>query len=63
MRLSLIVAVLAVVSVPAQASKKPCRDASGKIIPCPKPSPQAQHRCKDAAGRFVKCERPAGPQG
>jgi hypothetical protein len=59
MRSFLILAALAVYASPAGASKKPCRDASGKIIPCPKPSPKAQHRCKDAAGRFVKCDHPS----
>lgn len=57
----LAVATLLALPSPGLASPKPCRDAQGRIVPCPKPVP-VQHRCKDAQGRFVKCDHPE-PQG
>ena len=52
------------VAAPAAASPKPCRNAAGKIIECPKPKPQGTQRCKDASGKFVKCNAPgAKPTG
>ena len=50
-------ASLAAFASPIAASPKPCRDAQGRIVKCPKPAP-AQHRCKDAQGRFIQCEHP-----
>lgn len=59
MRGLLIIAVAFVgMSTPSDASRKPCRGADGKIIPCPKPSPVPLHRCKDAQGRFAPCDHP-----
>ena len=49
---------LALVSAPGGASQKPCRDAQGRVIRCPKPDKPKPHRCKDATGRFVPCEHP-----
>lgn len=48
-------------AAPAGASTKPCRDAQGRIMACPKPkpAPMVAHRCKNAAGQFVKCEHAA----
>jgi hypothetical protein len=46
---------------PAGASTRPCRDAQGRIITCPKPATVPQHRCKNAAGQFVKCDHPTQP--
>ena len=43
------------VAAPALASPKPCRDASGRVVACPKTAKAAPERCKDAAGRFVRC--------
>ncbi len=40
------------------ASPKPCRDASGRVIPCAKGTKPAPSRCKNAAGRFVRCGAP-----
>lgn len=39
---------------PAAASRKPCRDAAGRIIECKTPR-KPMTRCKDAAGRFIPC--------
>lgn len=55
---ALIAAAFLITSTPAPASKKPCRDPQGRIVPCPKPSPGPAQRCKDAKGRFVKCGTP-----
>jgi hypothetical protein len=42
---------------------KPCHDAKGHVVACPKTSPVAEH-CHDAKGREIKCglpgARPAG---
>lgn len=54
--LPLAVALLAAPPAPAPASQKPCRDAQGKVIKCPKPR-AASPRCKDAAGKFVACKK------
>lgn len=55
----LIVAFTALaLAAPAPASKKPCRDAEGKIVACPEPKKSASPRCKDERGRFVKCGTP-----
>jgi hypothetical protein len=66
MRKLLVSAVLLValpLAAPSDASPKPCRNAAGKIIECPKPKPNV-HKCKDAAGKFVKCGTPgARPAG
>ncbi len=56
-----LAASLLILPGPGLASPKPCRDAQGRIVHCPKPAP-TPHRCKDAQGRFVKCEHPK-PQG
>lgn len=59
-KLLIVMASLAALTTPAGASRKPCRDAAGKIIACPKPSSPPQQRCKDAQGRFIPCA-PAPP--
>ena len=57
---SLFAAALLGVPAAAPASSKPCRDADGRVIACPKPVKPAPKRCKDATGRFVRCDAPAG---
>lgn len=52
--LCLPIALALFAAPPAPASQKPCRDAQGKIVKCPKPRATSP-RCKDANGRFVKC--------
>lgn len=59
-KLLIAMASLAALTAQAEASRKPCRDATGKIIACPKPSSPPQQRCKDAQGRFIPCA-PAPP--
>ena len=54
-RILLAGAAAALVAAPAPASKKPCRDAHGRIIERPKPKSPPTPRCKDEKGRFVKC--------
>lgn len=54
-------AAAALVAAPAPASKKPCRDAQGRVIECPKPKSPPTPRCKDEKGRFVKCPGVAKP--
>lgn len=59
-----LTAAFALLASPAPASKKPCRDARGRIVECPKPRAAATPRCKDAKGRFMKCGTPgAKPAG
>lgn len=53
------VALALFVVSPSPASQKPCRDAQGKVIKCPKPR-AASPRCKDAGGRFVPCPEGKG---
>ena len=57
LRAAPILSILLLLGLPAAAlaSPKPCRDASGRVIYCPKPAKPAPERCKDAAGRFVRC--------
>lgn len=57
-RILLAAALAAVTASPAPASQKPCRDAQGRVVPCPKPRVTPAPRCKDAQGRFVKCDAP-----
>lgn len=57
-RILLAAASAAFVATPAPASKKPCRDAQGRVVDCPKPRAAPAPRCKDAQGRFVKCGAP-----
>lgn len=45
------------IGAPLPASQKPCRDAAGNIVKCPKPK-VASARCKDANGRFAPCPAP-----
>lgn len=54
-------AAAALLTGSANASPRPCRDAQGRIVPCPKPARPAPHRCKDAAGRFTPCDHQAPP--
>lgn len=57
--LAIAVGVAMIATGPSAASTKPCRDASGRIVECPKtrtPSP----RCKDQKGRFAACPRTGG---
>lgn len=49
-------------STGAPASQKPCRDASGKIISCPKATvKEVPPRHKDEKGRFAGTKAPANP--
>ena len=57
MRCVLALVVLTLAAQPTLASKKPCRDGSGKIVDCPKPQLKLT-RCKDANGKFVPCPAP-----
>lgn len=41
----------------AAAPIKPCHDARGHVVPCPKASPVAEH-CHDAKGQEIRCGRP-----
>jgi hypothetical protein len=56
----IFIAAVAVLSLaaPAPGSKKPCRDAQGRVVACPEPKRPAPPRCKDERGRFVKCGTP-----
>ena len=47
-------------TAPLPASQKPCRDANGKVVKCPKPR-AASARCKDATGKFVPCPNKGKP--
>lgn len=58
-----LAAALTLTAAPVPASQKPCRDAQGKIIKCPKPPRAASPRCKDANGRFVKCPDKGATKG
>jgi len=53
LKLSLLLASLSL-AAPLPASVKPCRDAAGRIIKCPKP-PRTDARCRDANGKFIPC--------
>lgn len=44
-------------ATPSIASPKPCRNAAGKIIECPKPPRKSVQRCKDTTGKFVPCDK------
>lgn len=57
-RMFIALTAAAVAASPAPASKKPCRDAQGRIVECPKPKASSGLRCKDECGRFVKCGTP-----
>ena len=57
------VALALLAAPPAPASQKPCRDAQGKVIKCPKPPRTASPRCKDASGKFVACKEAKGKAG
>lgn len=59
-RIAVTLATTALLAIgsPAPASKKPCRDENGRIVPCPKPTATPAPRCKDAKGRFVRCDAP-----
>jgi hypothetical protein len=55
--LSLAAGLSIACTAPAPASVKPCRDANGRVIPCPKVR-KAAPRCKDAKGQFTACTTP-----
>ncbi|PAX08077.1 hypothetical protein [Sphingomonas lenta] len=57
-RILLATTAAALAASPAPASKKPCRDAQGRVVECPKPKASPSSRCKDERGRFVKCGTP-----
>ena len=54
-------ALLLLAPAAAPASQKPCRDASGRVVACPKPEKPAPARCKDEKGRFITCKTAAKP--
>lgn len=57
-RIPLVAFAALSLATPAPASKKPCRDAQGRVVACPDPRKPPSPRCKDQRGRFVKCGTP-----
>jgi hypothetical protein len=55
--LTVAIAAVAMLALPAVASAAPCRDARGHFMKCPaKHAASVRHAtCRDTHGRFKKC--------